>query len=219
MAADKAFKVGLIIGSTRVVRVGPQVAKWILDTVKAGGPSSADAAADDASLRARTTIDLIDIKDFNLPIFDEPGIPNRIKSVEGYEHEHTRVWARHIAGYDAFVFLSAQRNWGIPAELKNAIDFLFHEWKGKPAMIISYGGHGGEQAAAQIKTVLGAIGMRVVENQVNMSFPSFDYLVKGSKGEDLGLDASSDTGPWAEHRSKIASVFWEDMVNKMLVDV
>lgn len=129
----KTFKVGLIIGSTRVVRVGPQVGKFLRDVILAGGPSS---AASDTTLKARTTIDIIDLKDFNLPMFDEPGIPNRIKSPEDYTHEHTRKWARHIAGYDAFIFLSAQRNWGIPAELKNAIDYLFHEWKGKPALII-----------------------------------------------------------------------------------
>ena len=81
-------------------------------------------------------------------------------------------------------------------------------------MVVSYGGHGGEQAAAQIKTVIGPIGMRVVEHQVNMSFPSFEYLDKAFKGDDLGLDASSDTGPWAEHRSKIAAVFWDEMIDK-----
>ncbi|TVY84586.1 NAD(P)H-dependent FMN reductase LOT6 [Lachnellula suecica] len=210
MSEAKIFKVG----STRVVRVGPQVANFILDTIKAGHLE----ASGDEKMKTRTTIDLIDLKDYNLPIFDESGIPNRIHSPEGYDHEHTRVWSRHIASYDAFVFLSAQRNWGIPAELKNAIDYLFHEWKGKPAMIISYGGHGGTQSAAQIKTVLGAIGMQVVEKMVNMSFPSPELVGKAFKGEVLGLDAKSDTGPWAEHRSEIAAVFWNHMVTEMLVE-
>ena len=219
MAPSQPIRVGLIIGSTRVVRVAPQIANFILEIINAGGTdASADASAD-ASLRAGTTIDLIDLKDFNLPIFDEPGIPQKIKSPEDYEHEHTRVWARHIASYDAFIFLSAQRNWGIPAELKNAIDYLFHEWKGKPAMIVTYGGHGGDKAAGHIRTVLGAISMRVVEKQVNMSFPSFEYLNKGLRGEDLGLDAKNDKGPWAEHRSEIADIFWQDMIDDMLVVV
>ena len=214
MISNKTFKLGIIIGSTRVRRVGPQVASFIQDSIK---NASADAGGD-ASLRERTAIDLIDLKDYNLPMFDEPGIPNRIKSPDGYEHEHTRVWARHIASYDGFVFLSAQRNWGIPAELKNAIDYLFHEWKGKPALIVSYGGHGGVQCAEQIRTVIGAIGMRVVGQMVHMKFPSFEYLDKGFKGEDLGLDASNDAGPWAEHRSQIAALFWDEMVAKMLVE-
>ncbi|KAL9111230.1 MAG: hypothetical protein Q9227_004308 [Pyrenula ochraceoflavens] len=209
MAESKDFKIGLVIGSTRVVRVSPQIAKWILDVLKANGPQ-------DATLQARTTIDLIDLKDQNLPMFDEPYIPNRIKLSDDFAHEHTRAWSRKIYNYDAFVFLSAQRNWGIPSELKNAIDFLFHEWKGKPAMIISFGGHGGEQAAGHLKTVIGAIGMRVVDPMVHMAFPGRDYLDKGFKGEDLGLDASKDDGPWAEHRSKIGTVFWDKMVYEML---
>ena len=86
-------------------------------------------------------------------------------------------------------------------------------------MIVTYGGHGGDKAAGHIKTVIGAIGMRVVERQVNMSFPSFDYTDKAFKGQDLGLDAKNDAGPWAEHRHKIADIFWQDMISDMLVVV
>ncbi|KUI64696.1 NAD(P)H-dependent FMN reductase LOT6 [Cytospora mali] len=214
--ADRALKVGIIIGSTRVVRVGPQVAKFLLDTFKTAGPD-ASAPSPDLELQSRTQIDLIDLKDYNLPIFDEPVIPNRVFKPEGYANEHTRVWSRKIASYDAFVFLSAQRNWGIPAELKNSIDYLFNEWKGKPAMIVSFGGHGGEQAADQIKTVLGAIGMRVVPRIVSMAFPSRDALTKAFAGEDLGLDATNDEGPWAEHRATLRDVFWDDTIAKTLV--
>lgn len=205
---NKALKIGLIIGSTRVARIGPQVAQFILDVLKNTG---------DADLQSQTDIRVIDIKDFDLPMFDEPGLMNRITKTEQYKHEHTRTWSRHIIGFDAFVFISAQRNWGIPAELKNSIDFLFHEWKGKPAMIVTYGGHGGEQAAAQIKIVLGAIGMRVVERMVNMKFPSKDYLDKGLYGLDMGLDANSNEATWSQYRPDIADVFWNDMVKKMLL--
>lgn len=207
-AIKNVFKIGIIIGSTRPARIGPQVANFLLDVLKNARTSE---------LQSRTKIELIDIKNFNLPIFDEPGLMNRINKTEDYKHEHTRVWSRHITGFDAFIFLSAQRNWGIPAELKNAIDFIFHEWKGKPVMIVSYGGHGGEQAAEQIKIVLGAIGMRVLERRVSMKFPSKDYLDKGLYGLDMGFDANSDTAPWAEYRSDIADVFWNDMVRKMLL--
>lgn len=214
MTSNKTFKIGIIIGSTRVHRVGPQVATFIRDSIQTAGPD----ACSDASLRSQTTIDLIDLKDHNLPIFDEPGITNRITSPDGYTHEHTRVWARRVASYDGFIFVSAQRNWGIPAELKNAIDYLFHEWKGKPALIVSYGGHGGVRCAEQIRTVLGAVGMRVVGQMVSMAFPSHESLERAFKGEDLGLDASSDAAPWAEHRGEIATIFWDEMVAKMLVE-
>nr|POE88041.1 nad(p)h-dependent fmn reductase lot6 [Quercus suber] len=166
MAAPSTFRVGIIIGSTQVHRVGPEVAKFVLDTI----------TAREQKTNVEVEYDLIDLKTHNLPIFDEPGIPNQIKSSEGYQHEHTRVWSRRIAACDAIVFTSAQRNWGIPAELKNAIDYLFHEWKGKPGMLVTFGGHGGEQVAMHLKMVLGAIGMRLVDQMVNMKFPSRDTL-------------------------------------------
>ena len=126
-------------------------------------------------------------------------------------NEHTRIWARRISSCDAFVFISAQRNWGIPAELKNAIDYLFHEWKGKPAMIVTYGGHGGVQCASHLKMVLGSMGMLVADDMAHMAFPTSEFRNKAFRGEDLGLDAASDVTPWAQYRSNIVSV-WEKVI-------
>jgi NAD(P)H-dependent FMN reductase len=112
---------------------------------------------------------------------------------------------------DAFVFVTPQYNWGIPAGLKNALDYLFNEWKGKPAMIVSYGGHGGDKCAAAMKVVLGGgLNMKVVDNTVNLSFPSRDVLYKAAGGNDLGLDAGSDCSMWAGERPKIINV-WESL--------
>nr|POE88029.1 nad(p)h-dependent fmn reductase lot6 [Quercus suber] len=277
MAAPSTFRVGIIIGSTRVHRVGPEVAKFVLDTI----------TAREQKTNVEVEYDLIDLKTHDLPIFDEPGIPNQIESsegyqhehtrvwsrriaacdaivftsaqrnwgipaelknaidylfhewkgkpgmlvtfgghggeqvamhlkmvlgaIEGYQHEHTRVWSRRIAACDAIVFTSAQRNWGIPAELKNAIDYLFHEWKGKPGMLVTFGGHGGEQVAMHLKMVLGAIGMRLVDQMVNMKFPSRDTLGTAFRGEVLGLDAANDKTMWAEYRADIVAVYEEMM--------
>lgn len=205
-----AFNVGLIIGSQRVVRIGPQVASFVQNTIQ-------NATQDRAAIqegRVTTNITIVDLADQKLPLFDEPGIPQQIRSPEDYVHEHTRAWARRIATLDGFVFVSAQRNWGIPAELKNAIDYLFHEWRGKPAMIVTYGGHGGGQCSEQLRTVLGSIGMRIKEQTVNMSFPSPDFRVKAFRGEDLGLDAGDSSGPWSEHQSEIVRL-WDNLINDM----
>jgi NAD(P)H-dependent FMN reductase len=212
MTTPKIFKVGILIGTTRVARIGPQVAQFLLDILNDAGTKQYKKA------QSQISLETIDIKDFNLPMFNEPGLMNRITRTEDYFHAHTRAWSTHISTFDAFIFLSAQRNWGIPAELKNAIDYLFHEWKGKPVMIVSYGGHGGVQAAEQIKIVTGAIGMRVVDRMINMKFPSKIYLDKALFGENMELDARSDETTWAEYRGDIANVFWDDTVTKMLLD-
>ena len=85
-------------------------------------------------------------------------------------------------------------------ELKNAIDYLFHEWRDKPAIIITYGGRGGHQCAGHLKTVLGSVGVRIVGKMIGMAFPSLESRAKGFKGQELGLDTSNAGGSWAEHR-------------------
>ena len=205
---QKCYKVGIIIGSQRVRRAGPQITDFILQTIKA---HEATKPTTD-TLTLQIEFDLIDVAALNLPLFNEPGVPSRIMSPEDYEHEHTRSWARTIAALDAFVFVTPQYNWGIPAGLKNAIDYLFNEWKGKPAMIVSYGGHGGDKCAGHLKTVLGGgIDMRVVEKTVNLAFPDRGFLVMAATGKKLGLDAADDGAPWAGERGKITEV-WEGML-------
>lgn len=104
----------------------------------------------------------------------------------------------------------------MPAELKNAIDYLFNEWKGKPAMIVSYGGRGGRQSAEQLQTVLGSIGVRVAERMVNMAFPGPEFRLNALQGKPLGLGAKDDAAPWAEHRGEIVSV-WDEMLKMLAV--
>lgn len=81
---------------------------------------------------------------------DEPGIP----AMGEYRQAHTRARSRKIAGADGFVFVSPQYNWGYPAPLKNALDHVYREWRGKPAVIVTYGGHGGGKCSAQLLQVI-----------------------------------------------------------------
>src|SRR5437870_8041617 len=109
--------------------------------------------------------DLVDIKDFELPLLDEP-MPH---SMGNYQQAHTKRWAAKIASLDAFVFVSPEYNHGIPAALKNAIDFLFAEWKDKAAGFVSYGGAGGARAVEQLRLVLAEVHVATVRAQVLLS--------------------------------------------------
>src|SRR5262249_17042019 len=125
----------VIVGSMRAKRICPQVARWVAEVG-----------------RTTTTreIEIVDLKDWPLPMDDEPGIP----AVHDYVNEHTGAWSRKISSGGAIVFVAPQYNWGYPASLKNAIDHLYKEWHGKPAMIVSYGHRGGNKCAAQLRQVL-----------------------------------------------------------------
>jgi NAD(P)H-dependent FMN reductase len=134
----------VIMGSTRAQRIGPDVARWVVELGE-----GAMAAA----------FEIIDLREWHLPMDDEPGIPAK----DGYLQPHTKAWSDKVASADAIVFVTPQYNWGYPAPLKNAIDHLYKEWAGKPAVIVTYGGHGGGKCAAQLQQVLTGLKMRVVE--------------------------------------------------------
>ena len=120
---DQMLKVAIILGSTRPGRNGEAVSQWIYEIAKK---------------RSDADFELVDIKDFNLPLLDEPVPP----SMGQYSQEHTRTWSAKIDSFDAYVFVTAEYNHGIPGALKNAIDFLFKEWNNKVAGFVSYGSAG-----------------------------------------------------------------------------
>jgi NAD(P)H-dependent FMN reductase len=108
-------------------------------------------------------VSIIDIADQNLPLYNEPAIPSHLPRSDPtphYVHEHTRAWSRLIQQYDAFIFVTPQYNWSIPASLKNALDYLFHEWAGKPVGIVTYGGRGGGKAGGHLQSILTGLRMR-----------------------------------------------------------
>ncbi|HEX8278532.1 MAG TPA: NAD(P)H-dependent oxidoreductase [Segetibacter sp.] len=69
-----------------------------------------------------------------------------------YEHEHTKQWSTKIEEADAFIFVTAKYDYNYPTPLRNAHEYLYHEWRYKPAGIVSYGGVlGGTRAANNLK--------------------------------------------------------------------
>jgi NAD(P)H-dependent FMN reductase len=113
----------------------------------------------------------VDIKDFNLPLLDEPVSP----IMGQYSKPHTKVWADKIASFDGYVFVTPEYNHGISGALKNAIDFLFAEWNDKAAGFVSYGGAGGARAVEQLRLVMAEVQTATVRNQVLLSmFTDFE---------------------------------------------
>src|SRR5881628_700106 len=150
------LKIGIITGSTRPNRQSPVVATWVLEA---------------ARKRSDAEYELFDIKDFELPLLDEPMPPSMGK----YEQPHTKRWAAKIASMDAFVFVSPEYNHGIPGALKNAIDFLFAEWSHKAAGFVSYGGASGARAVEHLRLVLAEVHVATVRAQLLLSiFTDFE---------------------------------------------
>ena len=152
----KTLKIAIIIGSTRPGRNGEPVAKWVYEI---------------AQKRSDAEFELVDIRDFNLPLLDEPVPP----SMGQYSKPHTKAWAAKIGSFDGYVFVAPEYNHGISGALKNAIDFLFAEWNNKVAGFVSYGGAGGARAVEQLRLVLAEVQIATVRNQVLLSmFTDFE---------------------------------------------
>jgi len=146
------FNLKIIIASTRRGRIGPVFASWIHDLAKK---------------RSAFSTELLDLAEINLPFLDEPEHPRFRK----YTQEHTRKWSKIIDSADAFIIVTAEYNYGYPAALKNALDFVFHEWAYKPVGFVSYGGPaGGTRAVQQLKQVVTALKMMPLLEAVPISF-------------------------------------------------
>jgi NAD(P)H-dependent FMN reductase len=142
--------IAIVLGSTRPGRIGEAVARWVLGI---------------AERRSDARFELVDIKDYNLPLLDEPVPP----SLGKYQHEHTKRWAAKIAQFDGYVFVTAEYNHGVPGALKNAIDFVFAEWNNKAAGFVSYGSAGGARAVEHLRLVMAEVKVATVRAQAMFS--------------------------------------------------
>ncbi|RNI22584.1 NADPH-dependent FMN reductase [Rufibacter latericius] len=150
-------KIAIITGSTRPGRVNEQVAKWVVEKAK----ERQDAA-----------YELVDIADYNLPLFDEPLSPFWKK----YAHEHTKRWSEKIDSFDGYVFVTPEYNHSTSGALKNAIDYLYYEWGNKAAGFVSYGGSAsGTRAVEHLRLIMGELLVADVRAQVALSlFTDFE---------------------------------------------
>jgi NAD(P)H-dependent FMN reductase len=150
------LRIAIIIGSTRPGRNGEAVARWVYEI---------------AQQREDAEFELIDIKDFNLPLLDEPVPP----SLGQYTKEHTKAWAAKIDSFDAYVFVTPEYNHGTSGALKNAIDFLYKEWNNKAAGFVGYGSALGARAVEHLRLVMGELQVADVRAQVGLSlFTDFE---------------------------------------------
>jgi NAD(P)H-dependent FMN reductase len=151
----------IIIASTRPGRKGPILADWIY------GKAKRDPAFD---------TELVDLAEVNLPFFDEPNHPR----LQQYKHQHTKDWSAKIASADAFVLVTPEYNYGFPATIKNAIDYLFVEWQHKPIGFVSYGGiAGGTRSIQMLKQTLTSLEMVPITADVNV--PLFTKYIVDDK--------------------------------------
>jgi NAD(P)H-dependent FMN reductase len=165
----------IVIASTRPGRIGLPVGLWFERVARE---------------HAGFTVDLADLAELELPFLDEPHHPRLAQ----YTKEHTRAWSATVAAADAIVFVTAEYNYGYPASLKNAIDYLHSEWRNKALGFVSYGGiAAGTRAVQQLRQVAGGVGLVSVQTLVNIAWVGKLIGEDGELRADDGMRAAATT--------------------------
>ncbi|MGW0435705.1 NADPH-dependent FMN reductase [Micromonospora sp. NPDC003197] len=176
--------IGVILGSTRPGRVGHQVAEWVTEQ---------------GSKFDGIDVELVDIADYHLPLFDEPQSP----LLGSYAHAHTRKWSNKVAEFDGYVFVTPEYNRSIPSALKNAIDYLYREWNNKAAGFVSYGSQvGGARAAEQLRLITAGLQLAGVRTQVSLSlatdFEAFATFTPDDRHNAMLRQLLTEVAAWAD---------------------
>lgn len=159
-------KIAIIIGTTRQARFGERPAAWLHSL---------------AQKRTDLTFELVDLRDYPLPFFDEPAPP----AVCIPTNEVALRWGAKVAEFDGFIFITAEYNHGMPAVLKNALDYAYKEFNRKPAAFVGYGGAGAARAVQQLRLTAAALQMAPLAKVVQINTVEYlGVLQQGKTFED-----------------------------------
>ncbi|KRB30107.1 FMN reductase [Mesorhizobium sp. Root695] len=160
-------KIAIIVGSTRAARFADVPTQWIAKIAKS---------------HADINVEVVDLRDFPLPFFDEVASSAWVPST----NEVAQRWQKKVAEFDGFIFTAAEYNHGPTAVLKNAIDYAANEWNKKPAGFVGYGSVGGARAVEQLRLHAVELQMAPVKSAVHIAWSDFLAVRQGEKKlEDL----------------------------------
>lgn len=191
------LNIQIIFGSTRKGRQGERVFKWLTSLL---------------SQRKDMTCEMLDLRDWPLPFFDEPKSPSQLK-VEEYSNEIAKKWYHKISEGDGFIIVTPEYNHSYPAVLKNALDYVSKPWSKKPVAFVSYsdGLAGGVRAIEQLRQVVIDLEMVPIRQMVYLS--NFDKLFNetGEMKEDTYNSKAS--------KMTDALLWWANLLKKAREEV
>ena len=148
-------RIAVIVGSTRPTRFADKPARWILKQAQARGDMD---------------VELVDLRDFQLPFFDEKATNRWMPS----ENPEAVRWQQTIARFDGFIFVVAEYNHSITGALKNALDEAYNEWDRKPFTAVGYGAVGGARAVEHLRLI--AIELQMVSTHAAVHIGGGDFM-------------------------------------------
>jgi NAD(P)H-dependent FMN reductase len=157
-------KIAVIISTTRATRFGEKPAKWIYDI---------------AAARADMSVELIDLREYPMPFFDEPASNAWMPS----KNEMAQRWQKKVAQFDGYIFVTAEYNRGIPAVLKNALDYAYPEWNRKAAACVGYGSVGAARSIEHLR--LSCVELQMAPTRHGVHIQGNDFMAVLQQGKDI----------------------------------
>ncbi len=158
------LKIGVIISSTRQGRFADKPAQWFMNIAKT---------------RSDAGFELIDLRDFPMPFFDEVASNAWAPS----KNEVAQRWQKHVAGFDGFVVIAAEYNHAPTAVLKNALDYAYPEWNKKPIAFVGYGSVGAARAIEQLRLI--AVELQMAPTRTGVYIQGADFMGAWREGKAL----------------------------------
>ena len=158
------LRIGIIISTTRAARFGHKPAQWLRDI---------------AGERDDMEIEIVDLRDFPMPFFDEVASNAWVPS----QNAVAQRWQKKVAGFDGYIFVAAEYNHGIPAVLKNALDYAYPEWNKKAAAFVGYGSVGAARAIEQLR--LDAAELQLATIRTGVYVQGADFMAVWKDGKEL----------------------------------
>lgn len=149
------LKIAVIISSTRPTRFGEKPAQWILDK---------------ANERPEIDAEIVDLRDFNLPFFDEMASNAWMPS----QNAEAVRWQNKISEFDGYIFVVAEYNRAITGALKNALDQAYVNWNKKAFGAVGYGTVGGARAIENLRTI--GIELQMVSTRSAVHIAGADFM-------------------------------------------
>ncbi|MGI3170794.1 NADPH-dependent FMN reductase [Pseudooceanicola sp. C21-150M6] len=171
-------RIALIVGSTRDSRWADTPVQWMLEQAKA---------------RTDMEVELVDLKDFDLPLFNEPASNMWMPSSD----PKAVAWQKKIGEFDGFIFAVAEYNHSITGALKNALDQAYNEWVRKPMTAIAYGSMGATRALEHLRMIAVELQMVPVRGAVHIGGADFFAVHPMGGGKPLS-DIEANIAPAAK---------------------
>jgi NAD(P)H-dependent FMN reductase len=148
-------RIAVVIGSTRPTRLADIPAQWILKQARARGDMD---------------VELIDLRDYQLPFFDEMASNMWMPS----QNPEAIRWQKKVGSFDGYIFVVAEYNHSVTGALKNALDQAYKEWNLKPFTAIGYGGAGAARAVEHLRMI--GIELQMVSTHAAVHIGGGDFM-------------------------------------------